>query len=84
MVSRTLDLEAVALLDSFVDVTEPDIAEDRRRLDAFNRNGEAVPLDAVKAWVASQGSDDERPPPLAKKRARSGLRPMRHGREIQR
>jgi hypothetical protein len=47
------NLEAVALLDSVVDIGGPDIAEDRRRLEAFQRSQEAVPLSAVKAWVES-------------------------------
>jgi predicted transcriptional regulator len=57
--------EAVALLDSVVDITGPDIAEDRRRLDEFRRTRQAVPLDEVKAWVASWGTADElqRPQP---------------------
>lgn len=55
--------EAVALLDSVVDIAGPDVAEDRRRLDAFERTHHAVPLDEVKAWVASWGSDDELPRP---------------------
>ncbi len=41
----------------------PDVAEDRRRLDAFKRTREAVPLDEVNAWVASWGSGRERPRP---------------------
>src|SRR5882762_4989917 len=45
--------EAVALLDSVVDLAGPDIAEDRRRLDEFADSRKAVPLDSVKAWVAS-------------------------------
>ncbi|MDB5652901.1 MAG: hypothetical protein JWQ94_514 [Tardiphaga sp.] len=57
--------EAVALLDSVVDIAGPDIAEDRRRLDEFNRTRLAIPLDDVKAWVDSWGSPDElsRPQP---------------------
>jgi predicted transcriptional regulator len=57
--------EAVALLDSVVDIAGPDIAEDRRRLDAFRQTRAAVPLDEVKAWVASWGTADElrRPTP---------------------
>lgn len=55
--------EAVALLDSVVDIAGPDIAEDRRRLDAFKRTGAAVPLDDVKDWVASWGSANELPRP---------------------
>ena len=46
--------EAVALLDSVVD-----IGEDRRRLDAFKQTHAAVPLDDVKTWVASWGSANE-------------------------
>jgi predicted transcriptional regulator len=59
--------EAVALLDSVVDIAGPDIAEDRRRLDAFNRNRAAVPLDDVKDWVASWGSANELPRPAPRK-----------------
>jgi hypothetical protein len=47
--------EAVAQLDSVVDLADPDIAEDRRRLDEFVNSRKAVPLDRVKAWVASLG-----------------------------
>jgi predicted transcriptional regulator len=59
--------EAVALLDSVVDLEGPDIAEDRRRLDEFERTRLAIPLDEVKAWVASWGSADELPRPLPRK-----------------
>jgi predicted transcriptional regulator len=55
--------EAVALLDSVVDIGNLDIAEDRRRLAEFKRTREAVPLHAVKAWVESWGSDNELPRP---------------------
>ncbi|MGJ4946849.1 hypothetical protein [Bradyrhizobium sp. HKCCYLS20291] len=55
--------EAVALLDSVVDIAGPDVTEDRRRLDAFNQTRLAVPLDDVKAWVASWGTADELPRP---------------------
>jgi predicted transcriptional regulator len=55
--------EAVALLDSVVDIGNPDIAEDRRRLDAFRRTREAIPLHLVKAWVESWGTDNELPRP---------------------
>lgn len=60
--------EAVALLDSVVDIAGPDIAEDRRRLDAFKQTRAAVSLDDVKDWVASWGSTNElpRPAPLPK------------------
>jgi predicted transcriptional regulator len=59
--------EAVALLDSVVDIAGPDIAEDRRRLDAFRQTRVAVPLDEVKAWVASWGSANELPRPSPRK-----------------
>jgi predicted transcriptional regulator len=55
--------EAVALLDSVVDIAGPDIGEDRRRLEAFKQTRAAVPLDDVKAWVASWGSGNELPRP---------------------
>ena len=59
--------EAVALLDSVVDITGPDVGEDRRRLDAFTQTRVAVPLDEVKAWVASRGSANELPRPSPRK-----------------
>jgi predicted transcriptional regulator len=55
--------EAVALLDSVVDIGNPDIAEDRRRLGDFRRTREAIPLHDVKAWVESWGTDKELPRP---------------------
>jgi predicted transcriptional regulator len=60
--------EAVALLDSVIDIAGPDIGEDRQRLDAFKRTRAAVPLEEVKSWVASWGSANELPRP---RRARS-------------
>jgi predicted transcriptional regulator len=59
--------EAVALLDSVVDIAGPDIGEDRRRLDAFKQTRAAVPLDDVKNWVASWGSANELPRPAPRK-----------------
>ena len=59
--------EAVALLDSVVDVAGPEIAEDRRRLDAFKQTRTAIPLNDVKAWVASWGSSNELPRPAPRK-----------------
>jgi predicted transcriptional regulator len=59
--------EAVALLDSVVDIAGPDIAEDRRRLDDFKATRLAVPLDDVKTWVASWGSANELPRPTPRK-----------------
>ena len=55
--------EAVALLDSVVDLAGPDIAEDRRRLDKFLDSRKAVSLDSVKAWVASWDTAEETPRP---------------------
>jgi hypothetical protein len=55
--------EAVALLDSVVDIAGPDIGEERRRLDAFKKTRAAVPLDDGKTGVASWGSANERPRP---------------------
>lgn len=51
--------EAVALLDSVIDISGPDIAEDRERYAEFKRTRLAVPLDDVKTWVASWGSAEE-------------------------
>jgi predicted transcriptional regulator len=59
--------EAVALLDSVVDLVGPDIGEDRRRYDSFRQTRIAVPLDEVKAWVASWGSDNELPRPQSRR-----------------
>jgi hypothetical protein len=59
--------EAVALLDSVVDLGGPDITEDRRRLDRFVSAREAVALDDVKSWVASWGSKQELPRPRPRK-----------------
>ena len=56
--------EAVALLDSVVDIGNPDIVEDRRRLREFRQRREAIPLHQVKAWVESWGTDSELPRPL--------------------
>jgi predicted transcriptional regulator len=59
--------EAVALLDSVVDISGPDVAEDRRLLDAFKQTRVAVPLGEVKSWVASRGSENELPRPAPRK-----------------
>jgi hypothetical protein len=50
-----------------VDLAEPDIAEDRRRLDRFVSTREAVALANVKSWVASWGSAEEMPRPAPRK-----------------
>jgi hypothetical protein len=59
--------EAVALLDSVVDIGNPDIAEDRRRLQAFRQTQEAIPLHEVKAWVENWGTDHELPRPQSQR-----------------
>jgi predicted transcriptional regulator len=59
--------EAVALLDSVIDIGNPDITEDRRRLQAFRQTREAVPLHEVKAWVESWGTDHELPRPQSQR-----------------
>ena len=59
--------EAVALLDSVVDIAGPDPAEDRHRLEEFKRTRQGIPLDEMKAWVASWGSANELPPPQPRK-----------------
>ena len=41
----------------------PDVGEDQRRYQEFMRSRLAVPLDEVKAWVASWGSADGLPRP---------------------
>jgi predicted transcriptional regulator len=58
--------EAVALLDSVVDISGPELQEDRRRLAEFRRRRQAVPLSDVKAWVDSWDTADERPRPEPK------------------
>jgi predicted transcriptional regulator len=59
--------DAISLLQSVVNVEEPDIEEDLRRLREFERTGEAVPLEDAKAWVDSWGTENELPPPRPKK-----------------
>jgi len=59
--------EAVALLDSVVDIGNPDIEEDRRRLREFERSRLGVPLHEVKAWVESWNTGGELPPPKARR-----------------
>lgn len=45
----------------------PDIEEDLRRLREFERTGEAVPAQDVKAWVESWGTANELPRPTPRK-----------------
>ena len=51
--------EALALLDSVVDISGPDISEDRQRLDAFRKTRSAFLLGEVKSGVASWGPANE-------------------------
>jgi predicted transcriptional regulator len=59
--------DAVALLDAVVPVEGPEIEEDIRRIREFERTGEAIPLDEVKAWVESWGTANELPRPKPRK-----------------
>jgi predicted transcriptional regulator len=59
--------DAVELLDSLVDVEGPDVEEDLRRVREFERTGEAVPGEEVKAWVESWGTANELPRPQPRK-----------------
>ncbi|MCK1385808.1 hypothetical protein [Bradyrhizobium sp. 21] len=63
----TVLAEAVALLDSVVDLSDPDLEEDRNRYEEYKRTGLAVSLDDVKTWVASWGSVGELPRPQPRK-----------------
>jgi predicted transcriptional regulator len=59
--------EAVALLDLIPDVEGPDVQEDLRRVLEFERTGEAVLFDDVRAWVDSWGTANELPRPQPRK-----------------
>ena len=59
--------EAVAMMTATVEIEGPDIEEDLRRLEEFERTGEAVPMEEVKAWVESWGTGNELPMPKARK-----------------
>ena len=59
--------EAVAMMTATVEIEGPDIEEDLRRLEEFERTGEAVPMEEVKAWVDSWGTGNELPMPKARK-----------------
>jgi predicted transcriptional regulator len=63
----TVLADAVALLDSIVDLEGPDVAEDRRRFDDFLATGEGIPSDEIKAWVASWDTPDELAPPVPRR-----------------
>jgi predicted transcriptional regulator len=59
--------DAVVLLDSVVNVEGPDLEEDLRRLREFERTGEAVPGEEVRAWIDSWGTSSELPRPQPRK-----------------
>lgn len=59
--------DAIALLASAIDVEGPDIAEDIRRLEEFERTGEAISGEEFMAWVESWDTDNELPPPKPRK-----------------
>ncbi|HWV54591.1 hypothetical protein [Pseudorhodoplanes sp.] len=59
--------EAVALLDSVIDLSGPDLDEDRLRLAEFERTREAIPLHEIKTWVESWGTSNELPRPKARR-----------------
>jgi len=59
--------DAVELLDSVIDINGPDIEEDLRRLEEFERTGLGVPGDDVMTWIKSWGTPNELPPPQPRK-----------------
>lgn len=63
----TVLADALVLLESVVNVDGPDIEEDLRRLREFERTGEALPLEEVKAWVESWDTSNELPRPKPRK-----------------
>ncbi len=52
--------DALALLEA-AEGDEPDLEEDLRRLEEFERTQEGVPLDEIKAWVRRWGTANELP-----------------------
>lgn len=50
-----------------MDIEGPDIEEDLRRLREFERTGEAVPWEEVRAWVELWGASKELPRPQPRK-----------------
>jgi len=59
--------DAVELLDSIIEMDVPDVQEDIRRLEEFERTGVAVPGGEVKAWIDSWGTIKELPRPQPRK-----------------
>jgi uncharacterized Rossmann fold enzyme len=52
-------------LDAVIVIDKPDVEEDIRRLEEFDRTGYAISDDAVNAWIDSWGATNEllRPQP---------------------
>jgi predicted transcriptional regulator len=67
MTVSALLADAMQWLDAIVDVKKPDVEEDIRRLEEFERTGLAVPGDEVNAWIASWGTPNELPRPQPRK-----------------
>jgi predicted transcriptional regulator len=65
--ASTVVADAIQLLDSVVDSEMPDVDEDWRRWEEYERTGEGVPLDEMKAWVESWGTANELPRPQPRK-----------------
>jgi len=55
--------DAIELLELGADFEGPDVAEDERRLAEFLRTRQGVPVEELKAWTESWGSERELPPP---------------------
>jgi predicted transcriptional regulator len=56
-------------IGAFLDVNEWQVAGIERAIASMNR-GNAIPHEAVKAWIGSWGSDNELPPPRRSSRNR--------------
>jgi predicted transcriptional regulator len=65
--AATVVADAVELLASVTEINGPDIEEDIRRLEEFERTGLAIPGDEVKAWIDSWGTPNELPRPQPRK-----------------
>ena len=59
--------DAVGWLDAVVVMDEPDVEEDIRRLEEFERTGYAIPGDGIKALIDSWGTANELPRPQPRK-----------------
>jgi predicted transcriptional regulator len=65
-ISRLL-ADTVEWLNAVIEMDEPDIEEDLRRLEEFDRTGLAVPGGEVDAWIDSWGTANELPRPQPRK-----------------